>query len=67
MLSITCKQSYNSSDQINALAGGLSGVLGSGWAFDDVIDCFMTTVCTDRDMPQGTNQYAPIITHLIAG
>ncbi len=42
----------NNSAEMNALTSQLDDILGAGyWTWYNVIDCFMTTVCTGREIP----------------
>jgi hypothetical protein len=45
---------FNTSAPIQQLTTELNAILGEGyWFWDYVLDCFMTTVCTDRPIPSG--------------
>ena len=51
----------NSSERINNLTSQLDNILGQGyWNWYNVIDCFMTTVCTDREIPANQDTGAAV-------
>lgn len=51
------KEGNNSADA-QAMTAALTDILGQGWSWYNLLDCFMTTVCTDRDLPDGTRKHA---------
>lgn len=46
----------NNSADAKAMTAALTDILGKGWSWYNLIDCFMTTVCTDHDIPEGMTE-----------
>lgn len=48
---------YNTSKDMKHLTSSLDDIFGKGyWDWNHALDCLMTTVCTNRDVPDGMTQ-----------
>lgn len=46
---------WNNSDTVVGLTNDLNSVLGAGhWTWNNLYDCFMTAVCTENEVPNGS-------------
>ena len=50
-------QQYNTSEQSQAIRKFMREKLGGGAEHSDILDCLMTTMCTDRMLPDAVNDY----------
>lgn len=56
----------NTSDYIETLNQNLTDIFGANmWSWNNVLDCLMTTVCTDRPIPDGSLDAGSIMTDTI--
>jgi hypothetical protein len=48
---------YNNSDEVKKLNQNLDNILGKGsWFWSYTMDCMMTTVCSNRQLPEGMTE-----------